>query len=287
MIIVLTIVIIIIYIFLLSITIFVLYKINKFLFDIINEINILKKDIVKIKVSHNVINKLKEENNNINNIESKFNVKIDMLKNDINDFKDITKSTISYINNIIDEKQSIYKNKFDILINNINNYFDFFLKLKYNRKIFNSLFYLSKKEIDIILNYYINNDNKCIYKKILSKYFNKYFDKEYNDYFPLPIKIINNINNIEEQSEFKNYYCIENNNISSLVKSIENETINFISFHNINNEIYDYVFLIEKTKLLNETNKDFELKILQRIELYFDNLYLIYQKYKYFGIIFN
>jgi hypothetical protein len=49
----------------------------------------------------------------------------------------------------------------------------------------------------------------------------------------------------------------------------------------------DNIFTSDKVKLLNETNIEYDIKIMKKIKEYFDTLYLIYQKYEYLNFTFE
>jgi len=195
--------------------------------------------------------------------------------------------TIKLIEKKMNIMQNMYnKNKnnlnnhhleFNLLVKQIENYYDFFLEFNYDRKLFESIFYISNMDKNKLLLFF-PDDNNYIYDNILIKYFGKYHCKKHNDFFPLPIKKIDK--NVSNDLLFK--YSLKNNNIQSLIDVIKKETTNYILINELKEN-----YTIHKSRLLNETDIEYNIKICRLIKTYFDELYLSYLKLKYSGIKFE
>jgi hypothetical protein len=241
---------------------------------------IMLKDNLKIKFGfyyQHIIDKINDMKNTIEKYFDKIN---------FNNLDSIGYSSIEKIKSAINES-SITFNEYELdeLVNIVDNYFKFFNKLNIDKKIFNSLFYIND-EIKYKLLLFSNND--YVINNILHKYYSKYYDEKFDDFFPLPIKLLNKNFQYKHIEYFLKYHSknndnIHKNNINSIIDIIDEGKTNFIDL-----TLYcDNIFAIDKVKLLNETNIEYDIKIMKKIKEYFDTLYLIYQKYEYLNFTFE
>lgn len=297
-------------------------RINLCLSEIDDKNNNTHNSFNKYKTEHNLLieqifkklctfKTIKDEyNNNIitltNNFKHIQNNDHKILKKDINstieDFKDYIKIIVNYIDKKVDEKIqninenrdniSLLNNKLELLCNDkienneilklnkivetIDICFSFFLSLNIEKSIFHSLFYIKNEEIEI----FIGIEQEPIFQ-VLSKYFGKYYlDKFY------PIKFLKH--DIKKYSDnFTRYYGLKTNSIYELVDSIKYERNNFIDIQSFESNTFETKNNLSNFRLLNETEIEYELRLLSKVKNYFDKLYTIYQKYIYYGIDFK
>jgi hypothetical protein len=254
---------------------------------------------IKDEYNNNIIT-LTNNFKNIQNHDHKF------LKKDINstieDFKDYIKIIVNYIDKKVDEKiQNINENRDNInLLNNklqllcndkiensniiklnkiietIDIYFLFFLSIDIDKSIFHSLFYISNEEIEI----FFGIEQEPIFQ-VLSKYFGKfYLDQFY------PIKFLKH-DGKKYSNDFVKYYGLKTNSIDELTNSIKFERNNFIDIQSFEKNVFGAKNNLSNFKLLNETEIEYEFRLLNKVKDYFDKLYTIYQKYIYYGIDFE
>jgi hypothetical protein len=251
-----------------------------------------------------------EYNNNIsvltNNFKKIQNDDHKLLKNDINctieDFKDYIKIIVNYIDKKVDEKikninenrdniellnnklkllcdQKIEENnllKLNKIIETIDVYFSFFLSFNIDKSVFHSLFYIKNEEIEEL----IGIDQEPVFQ-VLCKYLGKhYLNKFY------PIKFLK-CDNKKYSDDFVRYYGLKKNNIDELICNIKSEKINFIDFQLFEKNMFETNNNLNNFRLLNETEIEYELRLLDKVKVYFDKLYTIYQKYIYYGIDFD
>lgn len=269
---------------------------------------LLLKYIIYIHTTlNNRISKIKNENKELIILKDNLKIKIDLYQqhiiDKINDMKKIIEIYFDKINLIFNNfDKNKYENKYenikllineslvtfnqyecDELVDIINDYFLFFQKLNIDKKIFNSLFYIND-ETKYKLLLFSNND--YIINNILHKYFSRYYDDEDDGFFPLPIKLLNKkfqYKNIEIFSRYHSTNNSEKYNINGIIDMINEEKTNFIDLNSYCNNI----FILDKVKLLNETNIEYDIKIMKKIKEYFDTLYIIYQKYEYLNFTFE
>ena len=297
-------------------------RINLCLSEIDDKNNNTYNSFNKYKTEHNLLiqqifkklctfKTIKDEyNNNIitltNNFKHIQNNDHKILKKDINstieDFKDYIKIIVNYIDKKVDEKiQNINENRDNInslnsrlellcndkienneilklnkIVETIDICFSFFLSLNIEKSIFHSLFYIKNEEIEI----FIGIEQEQIFQ-VLSKYFGKYYlDKFY------PIKFLKH--DIKKYSDnFTRYYGLKTNSIYELVDSIKYERNNFIDIQSFESNTFETKNNLSNFRLLNETEIEYELRLLSKVKNYFDKLYTIYQKYIYYGINFE
>ena len=143
-------------------------------------------------------------------------------------------------------------------------------------KIFQWKISICKIEVEI----FIGIDQEPIFQ-ILSKYFEKYISHNF-----YPIKFLNN-DSKKYSNDFAKYYGLKTNSINELVDTIQCKKTNFISIQSFESNVFETKNNLSNFRLLNETEIEYELRLLNKVKLYFDKLYTIYQKYIYYGIDFE
>ncbi len=184
------------------------------------------------------------------------------------------------VSNITENNYSNYNEQHQILINKINKYFDLFIELNLDRKTFNAIFNIDKLLFD---------DNIHIFYSILMTNFSKYYNPKYNDFYPIKINLIDKDKKLIIQQYFCKFYNIKTNNkdFNELKNNVIAGKYNVICLDNLNEHNYNNYFSRDKTRMLYETDIEYEIKILNKILEYFDDLYIIYKKYQFYGIKFN
>ena len=166
--------------------------------------------------------------------------------------------------------------KLNKIVETIDMYFSFFISLKIDKSIFDSLFYIKNDVIEELLGI----EQEPIFQ-VLSKYVGKY----YLDNF-YPIKFLKHNCN-KYSNDFLRYYGLKTNSIDELVDTIKYKRNNFINIQLFESNVFETKNNLSNFKLLNETEIEYELRLLNKVKDYFDKLYTIYQKYIYYGIDFD
>jgi hypothetical protein len=220
--------------------------------------------------------------NDIVNIKRQFNIETEKISNCISNIKLIN-------NNII--KSTSNQTKINILVEKINKYFEFFheLDLKkgetYKKKMY---FEFNRMEYSTVKDLQLHNGFNWFYQvdpyeitPLLMKYFEKFYDKTIDKFYPLQFSVFsseatgNSLDWYESEqqrqsqmfgNEFKKCNTIQN--IKAL---LGNCSMTHIAFMNRNS-----------VRLLDETDEEFEFKILQYILYELQDKYVIYKQIDFY-----
>lgn len=286
--------------------IFVLIMIlNKIIVEFYNYFTKLKK---QVELNRNLINSLIENNDNKN-------VRFDELVNELKQHikktnKDLykhvgnieemfyseTSKIIDCITNIDLIKNNIVntnmKTKINVLVEKIEKYFEFFRELDLKKgEFYKKKLYFHMNRIDPLTNTELNlyDGFDCFSSvdpyeitPLLMKYFDKYYDKIIDKFYPLNFTVHGN----EDHEPFSiNYYETTRKRLS------QTHGNNFYKSDNINNmntilsnTHVSHVRLMNRNsvRLLDETDEEFEHKILQHILYELQDKYVIYKQIEFY-----
>ena len=275
---------------------------------ILQLLDYLTKQKKQIELNSALINSLIENNDHIN---LKCNEELNELKqhtieknNGIyNDIANIERqfynetakisdciSNIQVINNNI-IKAANNKTKINVLVEKINKYFEFFRELDLKKgETYKKKLYFHLKRIDPISNKELNlyDGFDCFSSvdpyeitPLLMKYFEKYYDKTIDNFYPLDIQVFAG----DTQGTSLDWYDAEQKRIA---KECGN---NFKTFEclkdvarTINNWGMSHITLMNRNsvRLLDETNEEFEFKILQHILYELQDKYVFYKQIEFY-----
>jgi hypothetical protein len=275
---------------------------------ILQLLDYLTKQKKQIELNSALINSLIENNDHIN---LKYNEELNELKqhtieknNGIyNDIANIERqfynetakisdciSNIQVINNNI-IKAANTKTKINVLVEKINKYFEFFRELDLKKgETYKKKLYFHLKRIDPISNKELNlyDGFDCFSSvdpyeitPLLMKYFEKYYDKTIDNFYPLDIQVFAG----DTQGTSLDWYDAEQKRIA---KECGN---NFKTFEclkdvarTINNSGMAHIKLMNRNsvRLLDETNEEFEFKILQHILYELQDKYVFYKQIEFY-----
>jgi len=221
--------------------------------------------------------------NDIANIERQFNNETEKISNCISNIEAINNNIIKTVN---------AQTKIDILVEKINKYFEFFHELDWKKgETYKKKMYFDLKRIDTRSNAELDLHTgfSCFYSvnpyeitPLLMKYFVKYYDKELDKFYPLGFQVfagdtrgttldwydaeVDRQLKLIDGNEFKK--CDNSRNITAI---INNSGMSHIAFMNRNS-----------VRLLDETDEEFELKILQHILYELQDKYVIYKQIEFY-----
>lgn len=274
--------------------------------SIYNKINDYKQNINDIfdyylKLNNNVCN-IEENINlmnndtitNMDNIYSKFDKLTNNIKNKNKEIDDL----YVHVNVLRNKIENSDKIKLNNIINKITTYFEFFTELQSligEHKCKYLFGYTGQHSTSEICNTQsfkgfkgFNSVNPFEVTPVLMKYFKKYYNNNRDQFIPLNYKVWGN--NKNEDSSIDSY----NKTIQTQLKYFNQDSFRGRYFgiehdgnaiHNMTNAM-PHITLMNRnmTKLLTETNEEFELKILKNVLYDLEEKYVTYKKYEFFGI---
>jgi len=221
--------------------------------------------------------------NDIVNIKRQFNIETEKISNCISNIKLIN-------NNII--KTTSNQTKINILVEKINKYFEFFRELDlktgetYKKKIYFDLKRINfgnNGELALLGGFTCFREvNPYEITPLLMKYFVKYYDRTIDKFYPLDFNTYGNddhnwftIDKYENRQQKLSHDFGDNfkkcDNPQNMSTSLKNCDITHIAFMNRNS-----------VRLLDETDEEFELKILQHILYELQDKYVIYKQIEFY-----
>ena len=221
--------------------------------------------------------------NDIANIERQFYNETAKISDCISNIQVINNNIIKAANN---------KTKINVLVEKINKYFEFFRELDLKKgETYKKKLYFHLKRIDPISNKELNlyDGFDCFSSvdpyeitPLLMKYFEKYYDKTIDNFYPLDFQVfagdtcgttldwydaeVDRQLKLIDGNEFKK--CDNSRNITSI---INNSGMAHIKLMNRNS-----------VRLLDETNEEFEFKILQHILYELQDKYVFYKQIEFY-----
>jgi len=289
------------YLVITSIIMLLLMVLNKIIVTFYNYLKKLKK---QMELNSALINSLIENNDNKN---LKFDETVNILKRHIkesnngmyNDIANIerqfyneTNKISECINNIELINHNVVKTsaqtKINLLVEKINKYFEFFRELdlkkgeNYKKKLY---FELNRMEYSTVKDIQLHDGFNWFYSvnpyeitPLLMKYFVKYYDKTIDKFYPLQFSVFSGEETLDwyhsEQNRQSQLYGNELkkcNTIQNIKTLLGNCSMTHITFMNRNS-----------VRLLDETDEEFELKILQHILYELQDKYVFYKQIDFY-----
>jgi len=274
---------------------------------ILQLLDYLTKQKKQIELNSALINSLIENNDHKNlKFDETVNIlKQYVLKNNIDIYNDIANierqfynetakisdciSNIQVINNNILKTNT--RTKTNVLVEKINKYFEFFRELDlkkgetYKKKMY---FEFNRMEYSTVKDLQLHNGFNWFYQvdpyeitPLLMKYFEKFYDKTIDKFYPLQFSVFSseasgNTLDWYESEQHRQSLMFGNelkksNTIQNIKALLGNCSMTHITFMNRNS-----------VRLLDETDEEFEFKILQYILYELQDKYVIYKQIEFY-----
>ena len=276
---------------------------------ILRFLDYLRKQIKQIELNSALINTLIENNDhkNLKFEETVNELKQHILENNSDIYNDIVHIKTQFhnetekISHCIANIQAINNNiiktvnkqtKIDILVEKINTYFEFFRELDLKKgETYKKNLYFHLKRVDPISNKELNlyDGFDCFSSvdpyeitPLLMKYFVKYYDKTIDKFYPLDIHVFSG----DTQGTTLDWYDAEVDRQLKLIDGNEfkkcDNSRNITTI--INNSCMAHIKLMNRNsvRLLDETDEEFELKILQHILYELQDKYVFYKQIEFY-----
>ena len=249
-------------------------------------------DCVNLKYNNtlNAVNELKQHTievnnriyNDIANIKNQFYSETAKISDCISNIQTINNNIIKAANN---------KTKINVLVEKINKYFEFFRELDLKKgETYKKKLYFDLKRINPQTNAELNlyDGFDCFSSvdpyeitPLLMKYFEKYYDKTIDKFYPLDIQVFAG----DTQGTTLDWYDAEQKRIANIWGN-NFKTHEYLKgvYSTINQNHLTHIKFMNRNsvRLLDETDEEFEIKILQHILYELQDKYVFYKQIEFY-----
>ena len=220
--------------------------------------------------------------NHIANIKNQFYSETAKISDCISNIQTINNNIIKAANN---------KTKINVLVEKINKYFEFFRELDLKKgETYKKKIYFEFKRINPQTNAELNlyDGFDCFSSvdpyeitPLLMKYFEKYYDKTIDKFYPLDIQVFAG----DTQGTTLDWYDAEQKRIANIWGN-NFKTHEYLKgvYSTINQNHLTHIKLMNRNsvRLLDETDEEFEIKILQHILYELQDKYVFYKQIEFY-----